>query len=444
MNNILKKIAEEVNNIPDVIIKGKVSGIKGLIISVRGLRKFASIGSRCEIFSSGGKITSAEVVAINAQEILLMPFDDVTGISANDDVALKAAEQSVYPSLEWLGRVVNAFGEPIDGKGALKKGTTPYFLKRSPPPSQSRTRVGEKMNVGIRAINTFLSLCRGQRMGVFAGSGVGKSMMIAMLAKYAETDVKVIGLIGERGREVQEFIEDYLGEEGLARSIVVVATSDESVLLRRQAANLTLSLCEYFSDQGKEVLCMMDSVTRYAMALREIGLSVGEPPTAKGYTPGVFAELPRLLERAGPMLKGRGAITALFSVLVEGDDHNEPVADAVRGIIDGHIVLDRNIAARRYPAIDILKSVSRMIPKCNNEYENKLISKSRGLISTFEEMADMIRIGAYKKGSDPLVDEAIKYREGLENFLNQAYNEHDDLESSYLKLAGAIDFKPNA
>ena len=271
-------------------------------------------------------------------------------------------------------------------------------------------------------------------MGIFAASGVGKSVLLSMLARYTASDVNVIGLIGERGREVQEFIHDHLGPEGLARSVIVVATSDESPLMRRQAALMTLTIAEFFRDLDKDVLCMIDSVTRFAMAQREIGLSVGEPPASKGYTPTVFSELPKLLERAGPGA-GAGTITGLFTVLVEGDDHDEPIADAVRGILDGHVVMDRGIAERgRFPAVDILRSVSRTMPDCNTEDENELVNRARGLIAQYENMADMIRLGAYRLGSDPKIDEAIKYRDRLEAYLHQDMNDHTDLEAGYAAL----------
>lgn len=443
--HLLRRVATEVASIPDFLVKGKICGVKGLIVSVVGLNNFAAIGSRCEIKSKNGlPAIEAEVVALLPDQIMLMPFVDITGIAIGDEVMMKDATQVIYPDIKWLGRIINALGKPIDCKGPLAIGDKAYNIKSPPPPARLRTRVGGKLDTGIKAINAFLSICDGQRLGVFAGSGVGKSMLIAMLAKYATNDVKVIGLIGERGREVQEFIEDYLGEEGLKQSVIIVATSDESAVLRKQAAYLTMSVAEYFSKQGKSVLCMMDSVTRFAMAIREIGLAIGEPPTTKGYTPTVFAELPKLLERSGPMPEGNGAITGLFSVLVEGDDHNEPVADAVRGIIDGHIVLSRQIATRRYPAIDILQSVSRMIPKCNNNYENQLINRARMLIANHEEMADMIRIGAYRHGSDPLIDEAIKYQPKIEEFLRQGPNDKESLEASYLKLAKSIEYPLNS
>jgi flagellum-specific ATP synthase len=273
-------------------------------------------------------------------------------------------------------------------------------------------------------------------MGIFAGSGVGKSSLMSMLARFSSPEVAVIGLVGERGREVQEFIEDDLGAEGLAKSVVVVATSDEPPLMRRQAAYMTLAVAEYFRDQGRDVLCMIDSITRFAMAQREIGLSAGEPPTTKGYPPTVFAELPRLLERAGPGPVGSGSITGLFTVLVEGDDHNEPISDAVRGILDGHVVLERTIGERgRYPAINILRSVSRTMPGCNSPQENELVTHARRLLAAYDNMAEMIRLGAYRRGSDPTVDEAIHYQPALETFLKQGKKERTSLADGYAELA---------
>jgi len=296
-----------------------------------------------------------------------------------------------------------------------------------------------KLNLGIRSINIFLTCCRGQRMGIFSGSGVGKSIVMSMLARNSQADVNVIGLIGERSRELQEFIEDDLGEEGLKRSVIVVATSSEYALLRRQSAYLTMAIAEYFRDQGKDVLCLMDSITRFAMAQREIGLSAGEPPTSKGYTPTVFAELPKLLERAGQGKAGQGSITGLFTVLVEGDDTNEPISDAVRGILDGHITLDRAIAERgRFPAVNILKSVSRTLPDCNTEQENALVQVARGLLATYEDMAEMIRLGAYRKGSSAEVDQAIKYYQPIENLLRQRKDETTTLDQGYDDLAAVL------
>ncbi|NDG05014.1 MAG: flagellar protein export ATPase FliI, partial [Alphaproteobacteria bacterium] len=324
----------------------------------------------------------------------------------------------------------------IDGKGPLPQGNIDYAIRNTPPPAHKRQRVQGKLDLGVRAINTFLTCCRGQRMGIFAGSGVGKSILMSMVAKYTSADVAVIGLVGERGREVQEFIADDLGEDGLKKSVVIVATSDEAALMRRQAAYMTMAVAESFRAQGKQVLCLIDSVTRFAMAQREIGLSAGEPPTTKGYPPTTFAELPKLLERAGPGEPGQGSITGLFTVLVDGDDHNEPIADAVRGILDGHIVLDRAIAERgRYPAINVLRSVSRAMPMCNTDAENQLVTRARRYMAAYDNMAELIRLGAYRKGSDAEVDEAIKYNTPLEEFMRQGKEESASLNDSYEQLA---------
>ena len=368
-----------------------------------------------------------------------MPFGVLEGIGIGCKAVVEESAATVFPSDAWLGRVVNAMGEPVDGKGPIRPGPRAYPTRAQPPQASARRRVSGKMDLGVRAINAFLTCCRGQRMGIFSGSGVGKSTLLSMLARYTASDVNVIGLIGERGREVQEFIEDDLGPDGLARSVVVVATSDESPLMRRQAAYLTLAVAEAFRDRERDVLCLMDSVTRFAMAQREIGLSAGEPPATKGYTPTVFAELPRLLERAGPG-KGKGTITGLFTVLVEGDDHNEPVADAVRGTLDGHIVLERTIAERgRFPAIDVLRSVSRTMPACNSEDENDLIARARALLARYGDMEEMIRLGAYRRGTDPAVDEAIDHNEPLERFLAQRQDERCSLEQTYAALAAIVD-----
>ena len=295
----------------------------------------------------------------------------------------------------------------------------------------------------MRAMNAFLTCCGGQRMGIFAGSGIGKSTLLSMMARNTNAEVNVIGLIGERSREAREFIEDDLGEEGLKRSVVVVSTADEGPLIRRQAAYVTLAVAEYFRDQGRGVLCLMDSITRFAMAQSEIGLTAGEPPASRGYTPSVFAELPKLLERAGPGREGQGNITGLFTVLVEGDDHNEPVADSVRGILDGHIVLDRPIAERgRYPAINVLRSISRAMPTCNTEAENAIVDRARRLIASYEDMAELIRLGAYRRGSDPAVDEAIRYYPAIENFLRQGKQDRTELADCYRLLAQALDMPP--
>ncbi len=437
----MEQLIREIGQVEAVKYYGQVSKVSGLMVECMGLSKFLSIGSRCKVLPRTGQPVVCEVVGFVEDRALMMPFTSVEGVGVGNKVELADAESVIHPSDEWLGRVINSFGEAIDDKGPLTEGLESYPLKASPPQASKRQRVGPKIDLGVRVLNTFTPCCDGQRMGIFAGSGVGKSMTMSMIARFSDADVNVIGLIGERGREVQEFIEDYLGEEGLKRSVVVVATSDESALMRKYAAYVTLAISEYFRDRGKKVLCMMDSVTRFAMAQREIGLSAGEPPTSKGYTPTVFAELPKLLERAGPGTQ-KGNITGLFSVLVEGGDHDEPVADAVRGILDGHIVLERKIAERgRYPAVNVLKSVSRMLPHCNTDEENRIVIKGRQLLSTYEDMAEMIRLGAYKKGSDPEVDEAIRLHPKLEGFLSQRPNEFTSMEDGYKMLAEILEPK---
>ncbi len=428
-------LLNEIEQVPSYQIYGRVAGILGMLVEVAGLERVLSIGARCNLVARGNRRVPAEVIGFREKRALVLPFGSLDGVGLGCKAELADSDPVIRPHHAWLGRVINAMGEPIDGKGPLPAGFDPYRLRASPPPAHSRSRVGGKLDLGVRAINTFLTCCSGQRMGIFAGSGVGKSVLLSMLARYTQADVNVIGLIGERGREVQEWLEDDLGAEGLARSVVIVATSDEPPLMRRQAAYLTLAVAEYFRDQDRDVLCMMDSVTRFAMAMREIGLAAGEPPASKGYTPSVFAELPQLLERAGPGV-GKGSITGLFTVLVEGDDHNEPVADAVRGILDGHIVLERGIAERnRYPAINILRSISRTMPGCNSELETALVTRARSLLSTYEDMAELIRIGAYKQGSDAATDEALAYYPALEAFLSQSRNQRFQIEDGYAELA---------
>jgi flagellum-specific ATP synthase len=398
---------------------GSVVAVRGALIEVAGLAGAAQIGSRLEIATESGRV-EAEVTGLDHGIAQCMPFCDPQGVASGARADLVAAQFALRPDEGWLGRVIDGLGRAVDGKGSLPSGPLARPVKASPPPAAARGRVGEKIDTGVRALDIFAPLCRGQRLGLFAGSGVGKSVLLSMLTRWTECDVAVIGLIGERGRELQEFVEDDLGPEGLARSVVVVATSDEPALMRRQAAWTTLAVAEHFRDQGLNVLCLMDSVTRFAMAQREIGLATGEPPATKGYTPTVFAELPRLLERAGPGLPGQGSITGLFTVLVDGDDHNEPIADAVRGVLDGHVVMSRRIAERgRYPAIDLLKSVSRTLPRAHTEHENALRLGARSVLSLYSDMEEMVRLGAYKQGASPEVDRAIALAPQIEALLSQ-------------------------
>jgi flagellum-specific ATP synthase len=444
MHALLKDIAA----ISPVRRFGRVSRIEGLMIEITGAAGAISLGGQVRLTSSSGKEIRCEVVGFRDGRAQVMPLGALDGMTLGARADFDDSPAVIHPTTAWLGRVVDGFGNPADGKGPLPHGPEAYPLKANPPPAASRGRVGAKLDLGVRAMNAFTTLCEGQRMGIFAGSGVGKSTLMAMLARNSNADAIVIALVGERGREVKEFIEDDLGEDGLARSVVVAATSDEPPLVRRQAAYVAMAIAEQLRDQGLNVLMLMDSVTRFAMAQREVGLSAGEPPASKGYTPTVFAELPRLLERAGPGPHGRpGSITGLFTVLVEGDDHNEPVADAVRGILDGHIVLERNIAERgRFPAINILKSVSRAMPGCNSEEEQALVLRARSPLATYEDMAELIRLGAYKAGTNAEVDMAIKVYPALEAFLSQKKDERTAFTECYAgleKILGSVPGKGN-
>ena len=417
---------------------GSVQDVNGLCMTVCGLDGLLSIGDRIADSTRSGKFIQSEVVGFEGGRARVMAFGPLDGIGPGCEARIRLSSRGtgIPVNEHWLGRVVDPLGNPIDEKGPLSRSTHLQPLRVAPPNAASRSRLGPRLDLGVRALDAFTTCRKGQRLGLFAGSGVGKSTLLSMLAKGAGCDVAVIALVGERGREVREFIEDDLGPEGMARSVVVIATSDAPPLMRREAAVSAMSIAEYFRDQGKSVLLLMDSVTRYCMALREIGLSAGEPPATRGYPPSVFAELPRLLERAGPGAADQGMITALFTVLVEGDDHNEPVADAVRGILDGHIVLDRRIGEQgRYPAIDVLRSLSRAVPGCNSTNENALTRRARAVMATYERMADMIRLGAYKNGTERDVDEAIRLMPALERFLAQERDERSTCAQAFSQLS---------
>jgi flagellum-specific ATP synthase len=436
----VRNLIAAVERIDPLTISGRVAAVNGLLVEARGGLTRLAIGARAEIDRLGHKPLAAEVVGFRDTRALLMPFGSVEGVAPGADIRIMPEGASVRPTLAWKGRIIDAFGQPIDGKGPLPQGPAAYSLRSPPPAAHARGRVGGRLDLGVRAMDVFTTTCEGQRLGIFAGSGVGKSVLLSMLAKGADCDAVVVGLIGERGREVREFIEETLGPEGLKRAVVVVATSDEPALKRRQAAYMTMAIAEYLRDQDQHVLCLMDSVTRFAMAQREIGLAAGEPPTTKGYTPTVFTELPKLLERAGPgpvRPDGTvaGPITGLFTILVDGDDHNEPIADATRGILDGHIVMERAIAERgRFPAINVLKSISRTMPGCQLPDEQDLQKKARSLLSSFSNMEELIRIGAYRLGSDPTVDRAIRLNPDLETFLSQAPDDFTSLDDAFSRL----------
>jgi flagellum-specific ATP synthase len=441
----MRGLQKEIDAIPTLRRFGRVARIEGLAVEVTGALSAISLGGQVRLTSGNNKQIPCEVVGFRDGRALVMPLGSLEGMTLGARADFEDRPAVIFPSTQWLGRVVDGFGEPMDGKGPLPQGLKAYPLKAAPPAATARGRVGGKLDLGVRAMNAFTTCCKGQRMGIFSGSGVGKSTLLAMLARNSGADAIVIGLIGERGREVKEFIEDDLGEEGLARSVVVAATSDEPPLVRRQAAYVAMTVAEQLRDAGLHVLLLMDSVTRFAMAQREIGLSAGEPPASKGYTPTVFAELPRLLERAGPGVQGAGSITGLFTVLVEGDDHNEPISDAVRGILDGHIVLERAIAERgRFPAINILKSVSRAMPGCNSADEQQIVARARLPMSVYDDMAELIRLGAYKAGTNPEVDEAMRLNPRLEAFLTQKKDECTTLSDGYEALAMIMDAKGKA
>ena len=429
-------LLKDISAIPTARRFGRVARLEGLLVEVTGAAGAISLGSQVRLCAGPARKIPCEVVGFRDGRALVMPLGNLDGLTLGARADFEDQPAVIFPSQAWLGRVIDGFGEPADGRGPLPQGSVPYALKANPPPAAVRARVGGKLDLGVRAVNAFVTCCKGQRMGIFSGSGVGKSTLMAMLARNTDADAVVIALVGERGREVKEFVEDDLGPEGLRRSIVVAATSDEPPLVRRQAAYVAMAIAEQLRDQGLHVLLLMDSVTRFAMAQREVGLSAGEPPASKGYTPTVFAELPRLLERAGPgFAGGQGSITGMFTVLVEGDDHNEPVADAVRGILDGHIVLERNIAERgRYPAINILRSVSRAMPGCNSAEEQEIVQRARAPIAVYEDMAELIRLGAYKTGTNSEVDLAVKLYPQLEAFLSQKKDERTAFTECYAAL----------
>jgi len=441
----LRNLIAAIDRIDPLTVCGRVAAVNGLLIEAKGGLARLSVGARADIVRGQGLTPLAtEVVGFRENRALLMPFGPVDGVAPGAEIIIRADGAAVRPTLAWRGRIIDAFAEPIDGKGPLPQGPVGYALRAPPPAAHARARVGQRLDLGVRAMDVFTTASRGQRLGIFAGSGVGKSVLLSMLARRASCDAVVVGLIGERGREVREFIEETLGPQGLARAVVVVATSDEPALKRRQAAFLTMAIAEYLRDQDQEVLCLMDSVTRFAMAQREIGLASGEPPTTKGYTPTVFTELPKLLERAGPgPIRPNGSqagpITAMFTVLVDGDDHNEPIADAVRGILDGHVVMERGIAERgRFPAINVLKSISRTMPGNQTPEERAVVRSARQALAAYSNMEELIRIGAYRMGSDPDVDRAIALNPALEAFLSQDKDEATPLLEAFLRLKAVL------
>jgi flagellum-specific ATP synthase len=414
---------------------GRVADLIGLIVEATGLE--AAVGEVCSIESGRGRDdVPAEVVGFRAGRTLLMALGDATGIGPGAKVVASGHPFKVDVSDALLGRALDGLGRPLDGLGPVP-GTQWRPAEAAPPDPLSRPRIEERVSLGVRALDAMVPCGRGQRLGIFAGSGVGKSSLLGMIARSSSAEINVICLVGERGREVLEFMQRDLGPEGLARSVVVVATSDQPALVRLKAAFTATAIAEYFRDQGRDVMLMMDSVTRFAMAQREVGLAIGEPPATRGYTPSVFAMLPKLLERSGT--SPAGSITALYTVLVDGDDMNEPIADAVRGILDGHIVLSRQLAhAGHYPAVDVLSSVSRLVGEIVTPEVRAAGNAVRGLMATYKEKADLISIGAYQPGSDPAIDAAIAAREPIDMFLKQGVTEHctaEDADHVLIQLA---------
>ena len=434
-------------------LAGRVTAVSGLAIDIAGLDAQLSVGDRIAVEARDGRRIAAEIVGFRGCAARAMAFGDLGGVGPGSAAraalplrAMAPASRQAFlaPSDGWLGRVVDPMGQPLDGRGALPAGPLLRPVRASPPQANARARLGPRLDLGVSALDLFATCRQGQRLGLFAGSGIGKSSLLAMLARYVACDVIVFALVGERGREVREFLEDDLGADGLARAVVVTATSDAQPLMRREAAYAAMTVAEHFRDEGKSVLLLMDSVTRFCLALREIGLSAGEPPATRGYPPSVFAELPRLLERAGPGMERAdgpaGQVTAIFTVLVEGDDLTEPVADAVRGILDGHVVLDRRIGeAGRYPAVDVLQSLSRTVPGCLEASEHALVRRARGILATYAEVADLVRLGAYKQGTDPAVDEAVSLAPRIEAALRQDRRERRSLAESFASLAEALE-----
>ncbi len=445
----LEGLLSQLQAIEPYELRGEVSACRGSSLICQGLHPLLSIGDICTVDRTRrggacGKDTSsadhllAEVMALSEKGAVLLPFEELDGVGLGATVRLSKANTVIRPSTGWFGRVLDPLGRPLDQGPPLVDGPVDYPVQARAIAAHRRRDLGDRLDLGVRALNLFAPCRRGQRLGIFAGTGVGKTTLLSMLAQHSGADALVLGLIGERGRELHAFLHGGLGQAARERSVVVVATSDMPAMQRRRAAQTTMAVAEALRDQGLSVVCLIDSVTRYAMALREIYLAAGEPPTAKGYPPSVFAELPKLLERAGPG-DGDGSITGLFTVLVEGDDLNDPIADAVRGILDGHVVLDRRIAEQgRFPAIDVLKSLSRTAPGCYEPDERPLVAEARHLLRVYEDAAELIQLGAYRPGTDPLTDRAIALRPRLEDLLKQGEGEHSGIASDFTLLTDLL------
>jgi flagellum-specific ATP synthase len=431
-SHVLRQGVERVETLPPPVVAGKLTRMVGLTLEASGCQ--AAIGDRCEIVTIDDRHLEAEVVGFAGERLYLMPTGDLHGLKPDARVLPYASAGTIAVGPKLLGRVIDGAGEPLDGRGPIETNARVRLIAPPINPLQ-RQRIDAPLDVGVRAINGLLTVGRGQRIGLFAGSGVGKSVLLGMMARYTAADVIVVGLIGERGREVKEFIERILGEAGLQRSVVIATPADNPPLMRLHGAWLATAVAEYFRDQGANVLLIMDSLTRFAQAQREIGLAIGEAPATKGYPPSVFARLPQLVERAGNGAPGQGSITAFYTVLVEGDDQNDPIADSARAILDGHIVLSRRIAdAGRYPAVDIEASISRVMHDIVPEPQLEIARALRQSSALYEHNRDLIAIGAYHRGSDPRIDAAIARWPAIESYLRQGMHESVNLANSVSQL----------
>lgn len=427
----IDSLREFVRNADTMERSGRITKVVGMALESCG--PMSNVGDVCKVITDRGEAVDAEVVGFNGKSVLLMPYGSITGIGPGNRVIATGEEYSVPVSESLKGRILDALGRPMDGGPSIVTDTR-YPVENDPPNPLERRRIKDILPIGVKSIDSLLTMGSGQRMGIFAGSGVGKSTLLGMIARRAHADINVISLVGERGREVLDFVEKDLKEEGLARSVLVIATSDQPALLRLKSAMVSTAIAEYFRDLGYNVLLMMDSLTRFAMAQREIGMAVGEPPVSRGFTPSVYAKLPRLLERTGTSKKG--SITGIYTVLVEGDDLNEPISDTVRGILDGHIVLTRALAnSNHYPAIDVLQSVSRLMYDIVDDDHWVNANKIRNMMMTYNDAQDLISIGAYKQGSNLKIDEAIRKKDQISQLLIQKISEECPFEDTLLRMA---------
>ena len=417
-----------------VRVIGRVTSISEAFALVEGFAGRGAVGTLVRIIDRSGHRIAGEVISFQNELALVMGYAGFDNVGPGCEVELALATTHIAPDQSWRSRVIDGLAQPLDNRGPLRHGPRFYPLRASPPPPGARGEVNTRLDVGVAALNTFVTSCNGQRLGIFAGSGVGKTTLMGMLARHSRADVNVIALVGERGKELADFLSNYLTDDLRARTVLVVSTSDEAAVLRRRAVQLAVTIAEFFRDEGLKVLFLMDSITRFAMALRQIGITAGEPTGPGGYPASVMAELPRLIERLGP-LQGRGAITAFLTVLIEGDDLNDPVGDAVRGFVDGHIVLDRKIADRgRYPPIDIVRSISRTMPNCNRPAEAKLVQEALRLEAIYADIEDLYKLSLYKIGTDAETDRAIRFHALVEEFLGQPADEFRSLDEGFSRL----------